>query len=134
MFKTGLIQKCSNFNYDDQFIEINCLMKKKQIIFNDLIFAFKFVHYKGDLVEVSLPVGSMKLELIKDIIVSISFEIYMFAAGSGITPMLRLILFFLFSTNLHQIRKVHLFYFNQNREKMVLYDEFKYLQDSYSDW
>nr|CAH8865660.1 unnamed protein product [Trichobilharzia regenti] len=95
---------------------------------------------EDDVIDVSLPMGNFNINLIKQIIDpnnSTCSYLIMLAAGSGITPMLR-ILHFLFINNNNNNRdigtfKVHLIYFNRSQVDQILISNFQSLHNRFPD-
>ncbi|CAH8621497.1 unnamed protein product [Heterobilharzia americana] len=105
---------------------------------------------ENDLLDVSLPMGNFNINLIKQIIDAnsksseefnnpTSSYLIMLAAGSGITPMLR-ILHYLFvgneNVNNNQVMrmfKVYLIYFNRSQKDQVLVSTFESLHNRFPD-
>ncbi|CAH8865545.1 unnamed protein product [Trichobilharzia szidati] len=96
---------------------------------------------EDDVIDVSLPMGNFNINLIKQIIDPNNSDcsyLVMLAAGSGITPTLR-ILHFLFNHNTNNNNrdigtfKVHLMYFNRSQADQILISNFQSLHNRFPD-
>jgi ring-1,2-phenylacetyl-CoA epoxidase subunit PaaE len=105
----------------DDTLNITVKRLYQGIVSNHLIDLVK----EGDLMELMEPIGDF---VYKEDIHS-SQEIFLWAAGSGITPLMSILKAALKTKN----QKIHLYYCNKTLKETIFYDELKALKSQYFD-
>ncbi|TNN06149.1 Cytochrome b5 reductase 4 [Schistosoma japonicum] len=134
-----------NTHYQQQNVNKFCLLIK---IYPDGEFSSLVSKIsENDKIEVSLPIGNFNNNLIKQIIHGYSkqltddndqlkkLHVIMLAAGSGITPMIRIINYLLTNNNQHYLHKfkIHLIHFNRCQNDQVLVTYFESLSNCFPE-
>ena len=107
----------------DSTLNITVKRVSQGMVSNHLIDIVK----EGDLVEVIEPMGDFVYPLEDE---NQNKEVFLWGAGSGITPLMSILKFVL---NEHTKSKVTLVYYNRNKEQTIFYDDLTKLKQQYAD-